>query len=148
MVKYTVKYNSRKKWCMDHLPVFHLRSLKPMDHLFSNSLEVTKVVCTLVVWTSAQQIPKIIHFGAGEGYYVMGLQNFCCPQKGVQLFWMWPETNIVLLKQNLEANGMTAVVTIFDHKVNAVNAAANVEGNGVWSFAILKGKMVIFTNKI
>ncbi|HRD08169.1 MAG: glycosyltransferase [Saprospiraceae bacterium] len=102
--------------------------------------------CLHPLWYELQlnKYQKIIHFGAGEGYYVMGLQKLLLPTEGSTAFECDPR-NIVLLKQNLEANGMTAVVTIFDHKVNAVNAAANVEGKRCLIICDIEGEeMVIF----
>ena len=77
-----------------------------------------------------------------------GASKLLLPTEGSTAFECDPR-NIVLLKQNLEANGMTAVVTIFDHKVNAVNAAANVEGKRCLIICDIEGKRwSFFTNKI
>lgn len=102
--------------------------------------------CLHALWYQLQlnTYQKIIHFGAGEGYYVMGLQKLLLPTEGSTAFECDPR-NIVLLKQNLKVNGMSSAVTIFDHKADAHNAASTVEGKRCLVICDIEGEeMTLF----
>ena len=85
--------------------------------------------CLHPVWYRLQlnTYDKIIHFGAGEGYYVMGLQKLFLPTLG-SVAYESDTRNVALLQQNLSLNGITNSVRINPVSVTALNAGEEASG--------------------
>lgn len=121
-----------KKWSGEAMDQLLLQNKRVMDGPFKGlkysrtqaygssvlpKLAGSYEACLHPVWYELQlnDYTSIVHLGAGEGYYVMGLQRLLQPANG-SIAVECDERNIALLKENLAANGMTAEVSIVNVK--------------------------------